>query len=71
MLLYFSTRLDLVVICKHEVNITVDPRLPVIATYAGIIDKTHKHYSLAWPDPTRKEGSGPMPNMDLYHAVST
>ena len=26
--------------------------------------------SLAWPDPTRKEGSGPMPNMDLYRAVS-
>ena len=22
--------------------------------------------SLAWPDPTRKEGSGPMPNMHLY-----
>ena len=25
--------------------------------------------SLAWPDPTRKEGSGPMPNMDLYRAA--
>ena len=22
--------------------------------------------SLAWPDPTRKEGSGPMPNVHLY-----
>ena len=32
---------------------------------------TPLYISLAWPDPTRKEGSGPMPNMDLYRAVST
>ena len=29
---------------------TIDPRGP----------------SPAWPDPTRKEGSGPMPNVHLY-----
>ena len=29
--------------------------------------KTCLSNSLAWPAPTRKEGSGPMPNMDLYH----
>ena len=26
---------------------------------------TRPRVSLAWPDPTRKEGSGPMPNVHL------
>ena len=43
----------------------------VVLSTSNLLGPMSLASSLAWPDPTRKEGSGPMPNMDLCRAVST
>ena len=58
--------------CKRHACILVHAYIysfapgPAPKNWSGPGEEATNRASLTWPDPTRKEGSGPMPNMHLY-----